>query len=250
MGKDYFADIKHGVDKRKAIIAAIAIIVVAAGILGWSFWRKSVTAEQETREPETVQTVKQPKKQKAEKKEPEPEATPAVSADTVRQHGSEVASKLSSLAAYTVPGDQMSTYDTIAQHGKFNTSGLTDVENDLRDAIQTSIHWPDGHTSEENQQQIQDTDHAYAQWEARLWWTMGDGLRDTVDGLTSQLEDMETNDMPESCKKAPSLLDSKPDDIDSIHTEQEYVAFRDWMNAVTNQLDQCNADMSVLYAGQ
>lgn len=172
---------------------------------------------------------------------------PQATGEQVRAHAEDVSKQFSAQAGYTVPGDQCTVYSFIAQHGIFDTSGLTDVEYRMRDMINDSLHWDDSHTGEENQQRIEDLDSAYADWLDTMWKAMIECLQSTTDGLENQLRTM-PSDYADSCIRATGMADLKPSNPE--HTEAGYVALRDWMNNVINQLNQCQGDMAALHPGE
>lgn len=227
---------------KKILIAVVVAVVVVAGVLLWSWWRRGVTAEQEaaSNAPQTQQTPEP-------EAEDEPDTEPDVPSSQVRDHAEQLSQQMSQLSSYTVPGDQYSTYELIARNGKFDTTGLTDDENVLRDALNESMQWTDSHTSDENRQQIALLDSAYEDWSERLWETMCDCLSDTVDGLDGQLHDMDTEGLADSCVNVKGMAGSAPEPGSD---EQSYTAMRDWMNSAVDGMNQCQADMVSMYAGQ
>lgn len=228
---------------RTTLVVVIVAVVAVAAILLWSGWRKSVTAETAA-EQATVQTQRNPaheRKQNVKK----PVAEPDTTEEQVREHATQVARQMNQLASYTVPGDAYSTYGYLAVNGKFNTTGLTSVENSLRDTVNESLHWADGHTGEENQNQVDLLDSKYESWQRVLWEAMCDCLTDTADALDEKLLYMDDSETADSCRNVAGLADSEPS---GGSDEQSYVELRNWVTNVTNGLDQCQADMHDMMA--
>lgn len=230
--------------KRIGIIIAV-VVVVAAAVAGWIVWRQSLQDEP-VGKPESSQTIAPaPSEEETDKQQSEDEPVSTTTAAQVREHANEISRKISDLYDYTVPGDQLPTYRYISVNGKVNSSGLTDKDTEVTADIKESLNWADSHTPEENDSRISLLDSDYSELEEQLWYSMGTCLHETVFGLEDQLESMDTDGLADSCKQASAMVDSMPDtDVDS---EEGYVALRDWMNNVTAQLNQCQADMSAAY---